>query len=92
MTKLNNKHVSAWLDEQGSLNILDIKDISENGLFLVLYPVWFPFSITLSPHIVQKIVHWGIKNHYLELNGTLTVPKTMERKRHYVSAKEKDVT
>lgn len=53
-----------------------------NDYFVTIKPTDIPYHVLMSGYVVQRLIVWAIKNHYVVLTGTLTVP-TRNLKRTY---------
>lgn len=62
--------------------IFNEPEFTVNGHFITIKPTDTPFHVLMSGYVVQRLIVWAIKNNYVLLTGTLTVP-TRNLKRTY---------
>jgi len=55
------------------LSILDIKKIEDIPSFFAIYPRYYNCRILFSPLVIQRMLQWLIKQHYIILEGTLII-------------------
>lgn len=72
------------------LYIFDIDTIKEQNEYVIINPCFYDCWISLSALVVIRLIQWLAQNHYIEIDGLLTI-KIRNKKEYYGVTKEKEV-
>lgn len=75
--------------DPNEMHISDIRRFAHKSFFFGMFPTHYACKIWLSPLVVQRLIQWSVTNHYIELDGTLSIKIRNRKEYYYGTSKEK---